>query len=68
MAHKHDIDDTNGDVMDRVYFCGDYCHRSWCQNQNVDYAGWDGCHELEFDTPCDSCGDTIPGVEGPYVY
>jgi hypothetical protein len=66
MAHKHDINGPDGDILDRVYFCDDYCHRSWCQNQNIDFNGWDGCHELEYDTPCDACDATIYGIDGPF--
>jgi hypothetical protein len=69
MAHKHDIDGPDGDILDRVYFCSDYCHKSWCQNQDlpeITYAGWDGCHELEYDAECDTCGDIIPGIDGSY--
>lgn len=62
MSHKHDIDGPDGDILDRVYFCSDFCHKSWCQNQNLhEYGGWDGCHELEYDTPCEACGENIPG-------
>jgi len=62
VSHKHDIDGPDGDILDRVYFCSDFCHKSWCQNQNLhEYGGWDGCHELEYDTPCEACGENIPG-------
>ena len=67
MAHIHDTEDAIGDLLDRFYFCSDYCHKSWCQNQNIDFDGWNGCHELEFDGTCDACGETLPGVEGPYI-
>jgi len=67
MAHKHDVDGPDGDILDRAYFCSDYCHKEWCDTKGIEYAGWDGCHELEFDAACDQCEKTLPGVEGPYI-
>jgi len=59
MAHFVLIDDTYGDVIDLRTYCSDFCART-----DAAYAGWHGCNEVEFDTPCDACGDLIKGIEG----
>lgn len=59
--HAHYIED--GQLVDEVRFCSDSCHRDWCADQGVEYAGWSGCHELEFTDYCAQCGVVLPGLE-----
>jgi hypothetical protein len=63
MAHYHFINDTSGDLIDSVTFCSDWCHNSWCQRTGNQYGGWNGCHELEFSTPCVNCGGMVEGIQ-----
>lgn len=48
------MEDEDGDATDARYYCSDYCART-----DDHYAGWDGCHELDYCTPCESCGAWI---------
>jgi hypothetical protein len=59
--HMHYIEDEQGDVVDIVPYCSDYCHR---EGEGTDYQGWNGCHEgADYDQECANCGDLIPGLE-----
>jgi len=59
--HMHYIEDEQGDVVDIVAYCSDYCHR---EGEGEDYQGWNGCHEgADYDQECANCGDSIPGLE-----
>ena len=62
-AHYHELDDDQGDLVDLVTLCSDWCHRCWCDGNDAIYGGWNGCHELEFQDSCAQCGVVIPGVE-----
>ena len=62
MAHYHFIEDDKGDLVDVLTFCSDGCHQTYCLRYNTDYRGWNGCHELEFSTPCAYCGEIVAGV------
>ena len=52
------IDDEKGDLIDAIPFCSDPCHRDYAE---IEYAGWNGCHEAEFTNYCQNCGVVIPG-------
>lgn len=52
-SHFVDIEDKDGQVVDRVYYCSDACAQF-----NPNYAGWNGCHEIETDEVCGEC-DTV---------
>ena len=58
MAHIQPIEDASGDIVDLSVYCSDYCHR-----ENPDYAGWYGCQEISTTTPCESCGEPVPGLD-----
>jgi hypothetical protein len=62
MAHYYEVDDANGDLIDLVVFCSDWCHKSWCNQNNKTYGGWNGCHELEFSTECQFCETKVHGI------
>lgn len=48
-----------GDLIDRVYFCSDRCHRAWCHHSGETYGGWNGCHEgPDWTVNCGWC-DTV---------
>lgn len=66
MAHYYEVNDKRGDLVDVLVFCSDWCHRNYCERGEVEYGGWNGCHELEFTTPCQECGEAIPGLDRPY--
>lgn len=62
MAHYYEVDDANGDLIDLVVLCSDYCHQSYCRDNGKEYGGWNGCHEQEFSTTCQYCGAEIQGI------
>ena len=64
MAHYHEVNAESGDLIDLIVFCSDNCHWSYCHDNDLDYAGWNGCHELEFSEYCAQCCDSIAGVNG----
>lgn len=53
-AHFIDINDKNGDVIDRVYYCSDSCAQ-----EHPDYNGWNGLLDLYSPEACDNCGKTM---------
>ena len=61
-AHYHYVEDDQGDLVELVTFCGDWCHRCWCVDHDAIYGGWNGCHEIEYQEPCAQCGIVIPGA------
>jgi len=62
MAHIHIIEDEKGDMIDRKVYCSDSCNTY--DNQD-NYQGWNGCHEISFSQPCDrkGCSNTLNGIE-----
>ena len=50
MAHFVDIDDANGDVIDREYYCTDTCAKT-----SSSYGGWNGAQELDTPEICNFC-------------
>jgi hypothetical protein len=68
MSHILLIEGADGDTVDAHTVCSDSCHRSLAVKLNVPYKGWFGCVELEFNDYCQSCGELIHGVEGPYEF
>jgi len=63
MAHFVVIEDKQGELVDVEVYCSDYCAQT-----SPAYAGWYGCMEVEFDTPCVACGKTVAGSSGAYIY
>lgn len=57
MAHYVLIETADGELEDLLTYCSDSCAKT-----SELYAGWNGCHELEFDSLCDNCGELITGV------
>lgn len=62
-VHQHLIEDDDGDVVDVVELCTDWCHREWCAQHGAEYDGWNGCHEVQVEhgTPmlCAHCGSDM---------
>ena len=58
--HIHFIEDKNGDTIDANFYCSSYCHEL---KEEDNYKGWNGCHEIDHDTPCNNCNKTIKGIE-----
>ena len=60
MAHIHEYEDSNGDLIDVEYFCSDACNQLWCQEKELTYSGWNGCHEIH-DSPqwCANCHEAL---------
>lgn len=56
--HLFEINDDQGDLVDVVVFCSDYCHRLWCIENKQEYQGWNGCHE-PWPSRCASCDALI---------
>lgn len=61
MSHYLHIE-KDGELVDLIPFCSDWCHRSYCSAYGVKYDGWNGCHENS-DTPedCFYCDEPIHG-------
>ena len=59
--HFFEVDDQNGDLLDLIPFCSDWCHRSWCVSGGGVYDGWNGAHEVEYSTVCAWCQEKIVG-------
>jgi len=47
--------EQDGDVVDLIPFCTDWCNRDYCLEHNLEYQGWNGCHELTRDEKCAKC-------------
>jgi hypothetical protein len=60
VAHLQFIEDAQGDVVDYVVFCSDYCSRFHVAG---DYKGWNGCHEIGATEPCAECGGPVAGLD-----
>jgi hypothetical protein len=54
--HLHFIDDLDGNIIDVMEFCSDFCHQDAL---GVEYQGWNGCHEMQHDTTCQNCGEIL---------
>ena len=69
VAHRIEIytKNNNGeavDVIDVVYVCSEWCHRSHCEDVGLPYEGWNGSHSIptEFGiTKCAHCSSVIVG-------
>lgn len=59
MAHLGYIEDNQGDIIDLVIYCSDFCNKI----HNKNYEGWNGCHELRISQPCECCGVIVEGIE-----
>ena len=55
MCHLGYVEDDNGNVVQLNYYCSDYCN----SEHNVNYAGWNGCHENHHAEYCGNCGTLI---------
>lgn len=62
MAHLILIEEPSGDLIDIEVYCSDYCAET-----STSYNGWNGAHEIEFDTKCLNCDAVVHGYEGAYV-
>ena len=49
-------EDTTEDNLE--VFCSDYCAQT-----SSNYNGWNGCHEISDDQPCNNCNQIIKGIE-----
>mgnify|MGYP001164131052 FL=1 len=49
-------EDTTEDNLE--VFCSDHCART-----SSKYNGWNGCHEISHDQPCNNCNEIIKGLE-----
>ncbi len=63
MAHLRCIEDDMGDVVNYDVFCSDSCHQQFCQDNDHQYQGWNGCHEISYTQPCQSCEATVHGID-----
>jgi hypothetical protein len=60
--HYHEINDATGDLIDAAPLCSDFCHRVWCNENDAEYSGWNGCHEAPHTQRCATCGRHIHGT------
>lgn len=61
--HYHMIEDERGNLVELIPFCCDACHREYCESNNLEYGGRNGCHEGS-DSPefCANCGAFAGGT------
>lgn len=50
MTHFVDLEDKDGQVVDRHYYCSDFC-----ASTDPEYQGWDGANELFSNECCGNC-------------
>ena len=65
MAHLHIIEDKNGDAVEQLVFCSDFCHQDYCETRNdgiLEYQGWFGGQEISFNEPCANCNNLVQGI------
>jgi hypothetical protein len=62
MSHYFPIEDVEGNLVDVVPFCSDWCHWNWCDQNGKRYGGWNGCHEHDHTEVCANCGWVMPGL------
>lgn len=60
MAHIIEIYERNSKgeavgVIDAVWVCSDWCHRSYCEDNNLPYEGWNGCAEIPKEVRINKC-------------
>ena len=58
-VHLYLVEDTDGNLVDVIEFCGDSCHKAWCVESGVTYEGWNGCHEVQLPVQCQCCGQWL---------
>ena len=59
--HYHTIEDKDGDTVDAIPYCSDFCNK---EGQGDKYRGWNGCHEgADYDQECANCGEVIRGLD-----
>ena len=63
MAHLHLIEDSQGDVVEQIVFCSDFCHQDYIERENLIYGGWFGCQEISITEPCANCETEVQGIE-----
>ena len=69
MAHLHLIEDSQGDVVEQIVFCSDFCHQDYIErvkffgHYNLTYGGWFGCQEISITEPCANCETEVQGIE-----
>lgn len=54
--HEHLLEDDDGDIVDAIPLCSDWCHQMWCAENDEPYSGWYGCQESGQDQWCAQCG------------
>ena len=55
MCHIGYIEDDNNQLIELNYYCSDFCH----SQHDINYDGWNGCHEIETAEYCANCGQLI---------
>ena len=58
MAHIYELRNIDGELVDVVVFCSDFCHREWALLNSKNYQGWNGCHEVN-ETNCERCASDL---------
>lgn len=59
------IEDKDGNLVDLIPFCSDYCHYNYCLEQGIEYSGWNGGYEgADYREYCAQCGTYAGGGTG----
>jgi len=63
MSHIHMIEDQNGDLIDLIYFCSDWCNENYCNNsKKYEYQGEYGQVEHNCNEICANCEEPLRGL------
>lgn len=58
-VHQYLYENEQGDVVDAVSLCTDWCHQQYCEAHGLPYEGWNGCHEVDAPQWCAYCEENI---------
>lgn len=58
-VHALPVCDSDGNIVDALYFCSDFCHRQYCDLHGHTYGGWNGCHEVDDPGTCHNCNNAL---------
>ena len=61
MAHLVFTEDESGDTVDHAVYCSDFCAQ-----EDEDYDGWSGCHEISSHDNCAGCEEHVCGLDCEY--
>jgi hypothetical protein len=58
MFHVYSVEDSNGDLIDQLWYCSYFCYRQAGHDDLVPTA-WPGGQETDYDVHCVQCKDLM---------